>query len=84
MLHNMQNKLFNQSVKNINDNTNLGGLSGNEAFIDFITLQSVLYEKFIMIAEDSGLSDEVRIRAIESATLVQSTINFFENYKKSF
>lgn len=82
MFFDTQKKLFNESVRRIQNNSNLSELLKQDAFIKFLTLQSILYEEYLLNAQDEKKGNEERLRAFELLKLIESTFNFFENYKK--
>ncbi|MGH1601569.1 hypothetical protein [Campylobacter majalis] len=81
MLNNSQRKILNATIDNIGKNTHIKELLQNVAFVEFLTLQSVLFEKYIAISQDESVDDEKRLRALELLKLIQSTFNYFENYQ---
>ncbi|MBE3608766.1 hypothetical protein CCAL9337_08545 [Campylobacter sp. RM9337] len=80
MLRDIQRELFMAKIDKMGQNKELIGLLSNRTFLDFLVLMSAMYAEFMHSAQNEKLENEKRIRAIESAKLVESFINFFESY----
>lgn len=81
MLCDTQQNLFLQKIKAISENNELNELIKNEAFRRFLALISAQYAHFMAVAQDEKAQDEKRIRAIEAGKIVESYLNFFEDFK---
>lgn len=83
MIGNMRVRIFQQLWKELCLKRELSDLCEKKPFKDFVEFLTVLYNENLCVAEDKMLSEQARLRAIETLKIFDGLLDFFNEYKEN-
>nr|DAX63734.1 MAG TPA: hypothetical protein [Caudoviricetes sp.] len=83
MIGNMRVRIFQQLWEELCLKRELSGLCEKKPFKDFVEFLTVLYNENLCVAEDKMLSEQARLRAIETLKIFDGLLDFFNEYKEN-